>query len=77
MGPVIQPTICSDFHDVVEDGLTLSKGERGRALNQARGSTSGDGVKNVIRALLVEDLVYSKYSAHGFASFISFKLPAT
>ena len=64
---------------MVEDGLTLSEGERGRALNQARGSTGGDGVKNVTRALLAEDLdlLYLKYSAHGFASFISFKLPAT
>lgn len=62
---------------MVEDGLTLSEGERGRALNQARGSMGGDGVKNVTRALLAEDLLYSKYSAHGFASFISFKLPAT
>ena len=72
MGPVIQPTICSDFHETVE----LGKSERGRALNQAKGSMGGYGVKNVIRVLFVEDLVYLKYSAHGFASFISFKLPA-
>ena len=48
----------------------------GRALNQAKASMGGYGVKNVIRVLFVEDLVYLKYSAHGFASFISFKLPA-
>ena len=52
-------------------------GERGGALSQGRGSVDGYGVKDVIIALFVEDLLYLKHCAHGFASFISFKLPTT
>lgn len=63
--------------DTDSQGRGDNPGRRGGGLSQGRGSVDRDGVKDVLIALFVEDLLYLKHHGHGFASLISFKLPTT